>query len=151
MGSVRCAVELPPFSPTLVSEVTELAVTVFGTVDRSDMKWRLTNLAEPSLVVASSRSELVGFKFGHALSSKRYQSWLGGVRASARRQGIGRRLMQLQHEWVAARGFTSIETSATPDNTGMLALNRESGFRVIGRYDRGGKPRVILYKEFRDS
>ena len=59
--------------------------------------------------------------------------------------------MEIQHEWVAAQGFASIETSAARDNLAMLALNRAAGFRVIGAYDRDGMPRVMHYKKLREA
>jgi GNAT superfamily N-acetyltransferase len=149
--NLRYAIETAPFSPELVSAVTGLAAAVFDTLDVPDFEWRLANLPEASLALASSPSGLLGFKFGHALSSKRYQSWLGGVHPNARRQGIARRLMALQHEWAADRGFSSIETSAAHDNAAMLAVNRAAGFAIIGEYERDGLRRLIHHKRLGDD
>ncbi len=139
---------LPPFSADQVAAVITLADEIFGKIDGPGFEWRLTRLPDPSLALASDASGLVGLKFGYAVAPDRYHSWLGGVAVRARRQGVARHLMKLQHSWVEERGYASIETGATADNAAMLELNRESGFEVIGSYNRDGAPRVMLYKRF---
>ncbi len=139
---------LPPFSADHVAAVIALADEIFGTINGPGFDWRLARLPDQSLALASDASGLVGFKFGHAETPNRYRSWLGGVSGRARRQGVARRLMRLQHSWVQERGYASVETRATADNAAMLELNREFGFDVIGSYNRDGVPRVMLYKVF---
>ena len=147
MAEPEYQVESGPFDEQLVFSVSHLATEIFGAIDETDLHWRLKHLPVATLALAFFDGDLIGFKFGHALSTRRYQSWLGGVLARARRQGVARRLMELQHEWVAKNGFSSIETGATHDNIAMLALNRETGFRVIGEHNRDGVVRIMHYKE----
>jgi hypothetical protein len=56
--------------------------------------------------------------------------------------------MELQHCWLAERGYSSVETGTIDDNEAMLKLNREFGFKVIGSYNRHGEPQVLLAKRF---
>ena len=149
MAKVAYDLALPPFSADRVAEVIALAGEIFGgKMNSSKFEWRLTSLPDPSLVLASDARELVGFKFGYAVAPTRYHSWLGGVAVRARRQGVARHLMELQHSWLAERGYASVETRTPKDNAAMLELNREFGFEVIGSYNRDGVPRVMLYKRF---
>ena len=148
MGQFVYELALPPFSADQLSATIALGEEVFGKINGPGLEWRLARLPDPSLAMASDASGLAGFKLGYAVAPNRYSSWLGGVAARARRQGVARHLMELQHAWAKERGFASIETGATADNVAMLELNREFGFEVIGTYNRDGMPRVMLAKKF---
>ena len=63
----------------MASALRVLIADVFETDDEGGVQWRLQRLPDPSLALAEDDQGLVGFKFGHALSPERYQSWLGGV------------------------------------------------------------------------
>lgn len=89
---------------------------------------------------------LAGFKFGHAISSKRYISWLGGVHPDFQRLGIAGELMRRQHEWLSHKTYVGVETTTANNNHAMIQLNIKSGFDVIGSYSRNELPRTILYK-----
>ena len=140
-----------PFDPAFVSELGALVRGIFGEFDLSDylsdLEWRLANMPEASVHAGVADGRLVGFKFGYALGRTRYLSWLGGVAASHRRQGLARALLESQHAWAAQRGFTMIETGTTNNNTAMLTLNLSAGFEVIGTYTRDATPRVVLQKQ----
>lgn len=136
---------LPPFAPPFIDELSTLASDIFGAFDRDELIWRITHMPDPSVHLARD-SELVGFKLGYASARRRYHSWLGGVRAGWRRQGIAQALMAQQHDWLRARGYASVETAMMPDNVAMLALNMQVGFRIIGSRSQGEHTRVILAK-----
>jgi len=136
---------LPPFAPRFIDEVSALASDIFGAFDRDELTWRMAHMPDSSVHLARD-SELVGFKVGYASARRRYHSWLGGVRAGWRRQGIAQRLMSLQHDWLGSRGYASVETAMTPDNVAMLALNMQAGFRIIGSRSQGEHTRVMLAK-----
>jgi ribosomal protein S18 acetylase RimI-like enzyme len=137
--------KLPPFDESFLDELHRLGSHVLGSLARDEVVWRLTNLPDPSVQVASE-GQLVGFKLGYADGKGRYHSWLGGVRAEWRRRGVALRLMELQHDWLRSRGYAGVETSTTPDNVAMLSLNLRVGFRVIGTYQRASGMRVMLAK-----
>jgi len=135
-----------PFDPQLVSEVTALALDLFGEFDTTEIAWRLASMPDATLQVARANTDLVAFKLGYAVGRTRYHSWLGGVASAQRARGIARALLDRQHAWAKAKGYTAIETGTTKDNRAMLRLNLSAGFEVIGTYTRDSLPRVILRK-----
>ncbi|HTV21882.1 MAG TPA: GNAT family N-acetyltransferase [Polyangiaceae bacterium] len=136
---------VPPYAPSFFDELTALGTEVFGQFDPTELVWRLTHMPDPSVQVASDQG-LVGFKLGYASGRDRYHSWLGGVRQESRRRGIAVQLMNLQHEWLRSRGYTSVGTATLPENVAMIALNMRFGFRVIGSQCQADRPRVLLSK-----
>ena len=143
---VECQTVLPPYEPSFMEELYVLAVQVFGDLDRQELVWRLTEMPNTSVQVARE-AQLVSFKIGYAVARQRYYSWLGGVHAGWRRQGIALQLMERQHDWLRAQGYTAVETMAVPANVAMLMLNLRVGFRIIGSYQRGDDLRITMLKE----
>lgn len=139
-----------PFSEDFVNHVHKLAELIFGNVSRDDFVWRLEHLPDVSVQVAQCGGTLIGFKFGHGISSRRYLSWLGGVSPDYRGKGVARELMQRQHDWLSQKQYAGVETSAANNNLAMIQLNLQFGFEIIGSYYRHGTPRVILYKRLID-
>ena len=135
-----------PFDPQLVSEVTALALDLFGEFDALEIAWRLASMPNATLQVARANADLVAFKLGYAIGRTRYLSWLGGVASAHRARGIARALLDRQHVWAKATGYNAIETGTTKDNRATLRLNLSAGFEVIGTYTRDSLPRVILQK-----
>ena len=83
------------------------------------------------LLFAIRGEQTVGFKLGYPLDPQTFESWRGGVLPEARRAGIARRLVERQHAWCAAAGFTRIETMTNAENSPMLELNLAAGFRIV--------------------
>jgi predicted GNAT superfamily acetyltransferase len=120
-----------PLPPALVDEIAALCVQVFGT-STLDVAWRLSRMPEASVFCAREAGRLVGFKAGYATAERIYQSWLGAVLPQARRRGIATRLADLQHAWLAERGYASVETSCRQGNDAMARVNLASGFAIVG-------------------
>ena len=89
---------------------------------------------------------LIGYKAGYATGYDRYYSWLGTVHPDFQRQGIARRLMQAQHDWLNASRFTLLETQVAKVNKAMLNLNLSGGFQISGEFSKKGEPYLILEK-----
>jgi GNAT superfamily N-acetyltransferase len=51
------------------------------------------------------------------------------VRRSERRRGVGRMLKAALALWAAERGIDRLDTEVTVDNTGMIAVNANVGYR----------------------
>ena len=148
MSTIDFAIRAAPLSSDLLSRLSGLCQAVFGEVDIDDLAWRLSHLPEATVAMATTDGgTMVGFKIGYAQTRQRYYSWLGGVHPDFRRRGIAAGLMEQQHRWAAAAGFTEVETGTTPDNAAMLQLNQRFGFEMIGSYARKGRPRVLLAKQ----
>lgn len=129
--SSEFAAHLGAPSAELLHAIEALSEQVFAT--RSiDIAWRLGRMPEVSIFTAERAGALLGFKAGYALGAQAYKSWLGAVHPDWRGQGIARRLMEAQHDWLAAQGYRSIETSTRADNTAMARLNELAGFVVVG-------------------
>lgn len=134
-----------PFEDVFIDDLHGLAKSIFGSVERSELAWKLSRMPDVSVHFARG-DRMVGFKIGYAVGPARYYSWLGGVDPDHRRRGIALRMLEDQHSWARAHRYTSIETSLVPTNTAMLTLNLRVGFQVIGMYTRDEMPRVTLLK-----
>ncbi|MGY2733593.1 hypothetical protein [Sphingomonas sp. UYP23] len=93
---------------------------------------RLAILRDPLLIVAVSVGCDVGFKLGYVREPRVFYSWLGGVRAEARRQGIATGLMTAQHLLLERGGYVAVETRCRAANNPMIQLNLRHGFHVSG-------------------
>jgi L-amino acid N-acyltransferase YncA len=61
------------------------------------------------------------------------------VAESARRQGVGRLLLQALVEAAERAGLWTLQAGIFPENQASLALHRACGFRVVGRRERIGQ------------
>jgi phosphinothricin acetyltransferase len=68
------------------------------------------------------------------------------VAASARGQGVGRRLLAALLEGAEQAGIWTVQTGIFPENTASVALHRRCGFRVVGVRERIGQ----LHGRWRD-
>jgi len=74
------------------------------------------------------------------------------VDPSARRRGLGEKLMQDGEAWARAEGATLLALEVDQDNETALALYRKCGFEVAERYrDDDGKPRFVMTKLLSDA
>lgn len=135
-----------PLDESLVGDLLQAAGRVFETIDAEDIRWRLAHMPALTAFTARSGSGICAFKIGYAVTSRRYNSWLGGVDPDYRRRGIAAVLMQRQHDWVFANGFEVIETEVLQLNHAMQQLNEASGFKAAGvRFD-NVEARIIYRK-----
>ena len=137
----------------LVHELEALYAAVFGVTGGSepggmeamDLAGRLGHKARIHIALARVGRRLVGFKIGYERKPGHFESWLGGVAASHRGQGIAGELMRRQHAWCRANGYRTVRTLTTNRWRDMLILDLRHGFEIVGTYtDRRGEPRLIL-------
>ena len=74
-----------PIEASLIAEILDAAARVFDSIDSNDIRWRLENMPALSVFAARDSDRLCGFKIGYAVTSRRYNSWLGGVDPAYRR------------------------------------------------------------------
>ena len=120
-----------PIPASLIAEIAELSETIFSPPP-IDYSWRLSHMPDTSVFCATSDGRLVGFKAGYAVAEHKYYSWLGAVHPDHRHAGIATRLTALQHEWLASRRYSVVETSCLDSNAAMAKLNFAAGFVVVG-------------------
>lgn len=113
------------------------------------IKWRLTSMPDVTVFVASIDGNMVGFKAGYATAINKYYSWLGGVDPEFRQKGIGKNLMEAQHNWIEQNtSYSVVKTQTAADNAAMIGLNRRFGFEITGNCKKHNKPYVIMEKIF---
>ena len=98
------------------------------------------------LVVAHLDGEVLGFKLGFAERDGIFYSWLGAVREDCEGQGIGRRLQEVQHEFLRAAHYRKVRTRTRNRFQRMLMLNLRSGFEIVGMSSKGKEPLLLLEK-----
>lgn len=84
------------------------------------------------LVVARAEGRVVGFKLGFAERLGVFYSWIGAVEEAFEGQGVGRRLMDLQHTHLLENGFQRVRTTTRNEFRRMLILNLRCGFDLVG-------------------
>ena len=139
-----------PFIKTFIGQFISLSELTFKK-DASQswidgLGWRLENMPDVTVFIMFDEDRLIGYKAGYATAYDRYYSWLGAVHPDFQRQGVARRLMQAQHDWLTASRFTLLETQVTKSNDAMLDLNLSSGFQISGEFSKRGEPYLILEK-----
>jgi phosphinothricin acetyltransferase len=114
----------------------------FETAAPSWEQWDAAHLPFARLV-ARQEGNLVGWA---ALSPVSQRCVYGGVAevsvyvsASARRSGVGRKLLQSLIDESEQNGIWTLQAGMFPENTGSLSLHRSCGFREVGRRERIGK------------
>jgi len=145
-ADITYRLDLPPFDVAVVDELEALTVGVFGTAAPQYVSWRMSSMPDVSALLAIAAGSIVGYKVGYAKSQRKYYSWLGGVDPEFRRRGIASELMQRQHEWIAARGYTVVETAADQNNTAMAQVNLRHGFSVCGVHVEAARTQVLYSK-----
>ena len=139
-----------PFSETFAAEfisLTELAFQNEASQNWTNgLNWRLQNMPDVTVFAMFNADNLIGYKAGYATGYDRYYSWLGAVHPDFQRQGIARRLMQAQHDWLTTSRFTLLETQVAKVNKAMHDLNLSSGFQISGEFSKHGEPYLILEK-----
>lgn len=82
--------------------------------------------------LALAAGQLVGCKLGYERQPGHYYSWLGGVVAGFRNQGIAGELLRRQHAWCQEQGYQRLRTHTYNHWRAMLLLNLRHGFNIIG-------------------
>lgn len=100
------------------------------------------------LVVALDNHRVVGFKLGFGERAEVFHSWMGAVAAEYEGQGLGRRLMEIQHQKLQEWGYHKVRTGTRNRFLRMLILNLKSGFSIVGLKVKGREPHIQLEKTF---
>jgi len=100
------------------------------------------------LVVAQLQGKVVGFKLGFGERSGVFQSWMGAVAVEHEGQGVGRRLMEIQHQRLQELGYHKVRTGTRNRFLRMLILNLKSGFEIVGLKTKGNEAHIQLEKAF---
>ena len=91
------------------------------------------------LGLAYAQEQVVGYKLGRSSDPRSFESWVGGILPSHRRQGIAFELSLRQEEWCRKNKFQFMTTITAHDNTAMLILNLRHGYTIAGTFLKRGK------------
>ena len=116
---------------------------------RQALKEELTNPAACFLVWEEA-GKVLGYAGMHCAAGECYVDNVA-VFPEARRQGVGRKLMEALLQAAAARGGEFLSLEVRPSNLEALALYRGLGFREVGRrrrfYDDPVEDGLLLTKD----
>ena len=116
---------------------------------RQALKEELTNPAA-CFLVGEEAGEVLGYAGMHCAAGECYVDNVA-VFPEARRQGVGRKLMEALLQAAAARGGEFLSLEVRPSNLEALALYRGLGFREVGRrrrfYDDPVEDGLLLTKD----
>ena len=116
---------------------------------RQALKEELTNPAV-CFLVGEEAGEVLGYAGMHCAAGECYVDNVA-VFPEARRQGVGRKLMEALLQAAAARGGEFLSLEVRPSNLEALALYRGLGFREVGRrrrfYDDPMEDGLLLTKD----
>ena len=105
-------------------------------------RWSATHPAEYRFV-ATRAEDVVGWVAASPVSDRcAYAGVIEDsvyVHASARGQGVGRRLLDALIERADASDIWTIQSGIFPENIASLELHQSSGFRVVGKRERLGR------------
>lgn len=136
-----------PLPAATVAGVQELLDACFDEPTK-DFVARLQGKKSPVLFLACHEGRAVGFKLSYERRPDECYSWLGGVQPDYRRRGIADELMRRQHSWAQAAGYRSVTTETENRYRGMLILNLNAGFDIVGTYVHdSGCLRILLRKD----
>ena len=125
-----------PFDPSFYKDYVALSEAAFGHPVSEKwvhaVKWRLETMPDLTVCLATLDKQLIGYKVGYATAYNRYYSWMGAVHPDFRRQGIARKLMEMQHQWIDRSRFELLETQVAKNNIAMIKLNGEAGLKTSG-------------------
>ena len=90
----------------------------------------------------------IGFKIGYRYDEKTMYSWVGGILPEFRRQGVAKKLAELQEKWAQKSGFTKLRTKSMNRFKPMMILNLKNGFNIKEVYTNdSGQTKIIFEKD----
>ena len=128
-------------------EIAPLIEATMGEFKEQEFHRRLSGKKNPMLLLASIDGEVAGFKLGYEDEPGVFYSWLGAVTPRFQRYGLGRELMQRQHEWCLEQGYTKVRTKTMNRFMPMLILNLRSGFEIVNTLNEGPLFKIVLEKD----
>ena len=142
-------IEGVPDEPTF-EKIEQFYASIFERVEPGKFQKRMREAVAPLTVLAVCQGEIAGFKCGYEIGPAKFYSWVGGVGARFRQQGIAAELMRRQHDRCLANGYEIVRTKTKNCFKAMLILNLKSGFDITEVYrDRQGELKIILEKNLK--
>ncbi|NHM32092.1 GNAT family N-acetyltransferase [Neobacillus terrae] len=132
----------------ILENILQLHHSIFKVKEKSGIE------SKPNLLfaLAIKNGKVAGYKIGYELYKRKFYSWLGGVDPDCRNQGIGSKLMEVQHQYLREHGYRIVQTITKNKWRNMLILNLKHGYDIIGTYtDYLGELKIILEKRLEED
>jgi predicted GNAT superfamily acetyltransferase len=99
------------------------------------------------IVLCYYQNQLVAFKIGYRYNNRTFYSWVGGVLPQYRRNGIAKKLAELQEQEVKVQGYQAIRTKSMNRFKSMMILNLKNGFDIKSVYtNEVGQTKIVFEK-----
>ncbi|HEV7347019.1 GNAT family N-acetyltransferase [Telluribacter sp.] len=145
---IRYVAQEGPLSPDSTNELLRLHFQIFTGDTREALAEEIARADSLFTLLAYDDQQLIGYKMGYRRKPGHFYSWLGGVLAAYRKQGIASGLMVRQHAWCQQRGYHTIRTQTMNRWRAMLILNLRHGFDIVGLIAPAeGEPKIVLEKK----
>jgi len=134
-------------SKDILTEVLTVYKLVFDDYKLDFFKDRIHKKESLLLVLCYHQNKLAGFKIGYRYNDTTFYSWVGGVLPKYRRNGIAKKLAQLQEEKVRERGYRKMRTKSMNRFRPMMILNLKNGFDIANIYTNDlGQTKIVFEK-----
>lgn len=130
-----------------IIQLTELYDQIFEDADIPFFRKRIHEQIKVISILAFNEEQLVGFKIGYHYDHQTFYSWVGGVHASFRQQGIGTVLLEMQNRFVKRKGYKKLRTKSMNQFKPMIIMNLKNGFDIVEVYTNSiGQTKIIFEK-----
>ncbi|MCF6294937.1 MAG: GNAT family N-acetyltransferase [Flavobacteriaceae bacterium] len=131
----------------IYQDIVNLYSEIFEDADLKFFKKRVEKHAKLFSVLAYHDNKLIGLKIGYPYREDTFYSWIGGVHAEFRRQGVAINLAINQEEYAKTKGFTRLRTKSMNQYKPMMILNLKNGFDIINIYtNTKGQTKIVFEK-----
>lgn len=140
------AIEGIPEQEVLIA-LLDLYNELFEDAKLDFFKKRIETKEDLVITLCYSNDVLIGFKLGYRYDETTLYSWVGGVLPQHRLRGIGKQLMQLQHNYVLKKGYKKVRTKSMNRFKSMMILNLKNGFDIVEIYTNNSQQTKIIFEK----
>ncbi len=136
-----------PFEDVLLNELIGLYQNLFEDADAHFFMERIQSKKEILANLCYFNNALIGFKIGYRYNESTFYSWVGGVRKNHRGNGVGTKLMEMQHLEAKRKGYSKMRTKSMNRFKPMMQLNLKNGFDIVQVYTNDSNQTKIVFEK----
>lgn len=128
--------------------INSLEMMIFGNSRVTKSRIEKIRQQNPLLLVAYIDDNPIGFKLGYVIEGgQTFFSWLGGVGAAFRRQGIAQSLLDAQEDHVRGMGVSAIYFTSFDRFPAMIELGKKNNYIKVKTALRDGENKYWFEKQ----